>query len=414
MSRNWQTGIRRTKQSWGAELSKPKRLMILTRKTRGGGAENFSSALALALRERFEVEVCATRAQEEELSELRGAGIQVNSLARGGERTISSILDPRPWVWLVRRLRAQNIEILNAHTFGSNVWGTILGRIAGVPVIVATEHTWSFEGAPIRKFLDRELIGRFASAFVAISAQDAERMITVEGVPAQKIRLIENGLPEGFRAAPGDGEAVRREFGIPAEAFVVGVVAVLRAQKALDVLIRAFSKARLPQSDARLMIVGDGPERATLEEVARQSGVSDSVIFAGRRPDVQGCYDAFDVMALSSRYEGTPLAVLEAMACECPVISSRVGGLPEILANGEAGVLVAPGDDEELAEAIGRLASDPALRIRISKAARKRLERNYSFERVTQQWATLFEALHERGTNGRARSRVRHMLGRRC
>ena len=367
--------------------------MILTRRTTGGGAEKFAGALALGLSRDFDVEVWASREPDESLDDLRAAGVPAVSLGRSATRTLLSVVDPRPWLRLIRRLRSGDFDVLNSHTHGSNVWAAVVGRLAGVPVIVATEHSWSYEGHPIRRFLDRDLIGRFSSAFVAISRRDAARMVSVERVRPAKIRVIPNGLPASFAPEPGEGARVREDVGIPPDALVVGSVAVLRREKALDVLIRSFARLASSRDDAWLLIVGDGERRASLETEARGAGVDDRVVFAGRRSDVARFYDALDIMVLSSLREGTPLSALEAMACGCPLIATEVGGLPDLIDDGTSGLLIPPADEDALSEMLAALAADPELRARIGEAGRVRVRSRHSFERTLAAWGDLFREL---------------------
>src|SRR5262249_10416508 len=235
---------------------------LVDRPTVTGGAERLAVQVAARLDPgRFESILCASPPPEEPLldRELEGAGVEVIAFGR------TSKLDLRAWQPLVRRL--PEVDVVHAHMFGSNVWGTVLGRLRSVPVVVAHEHTWSFQGQPVRRFLDRELVGRFADAFVAVAEEDRRKMIEVEGVDADKIRLIPNGIPD---PEPGDGQVVRRELGIPQDAPVIGVVCELRAQKALEVLFAAAASLRQEFPELRVLVAGDGPERERLEaEVQR-------------------------------------------------------------------------------------------------------------------------------------------------
>ena len=154
-------------------------------------------------------------------------------------------------------------------------------------------------------------------------------MIEVEGVDPAKIRLIPNGIPS---PANGAGADVRAELGIEPGAPVLGVVCELRAQKALEVLFEAAALLLGEFPTLKVLVAGDGPERARLEEEARRLGVADTVLFLGIRRDVPAVLAAVDVAVLSSDYEGSPLSVMEYMAAAKPVVSTRVGGVPELVA----------------------------------------------------------------------------------
>ena len=350
-----------------------------------GGAERFAAALAGALHgERYEVTLCVTRtAGGRAAEELRDAGIRVLALGRRGRADVVAF---RP---LVRYLRRERIELVHAHKFGSNVWATILGRLAGVAAIVAHEHTWSYSGQPLRRLLDGKLIGRLASAFVAVSNADRERMIAIEGVPPEKAVVIPTAFVPRPRAS--GGSSLRAELGIPARAPVVGTVAQLRPQKALHVLIEAFRRIRRRFPDAQLVIVGDGPDRPRLEGVAEAADLDGSVHFTGTRTDLDAVLAAFDVAAMSSDFEGLPLFVFECMAHRTPLVATEVGGIPDVVEDGRTGLLVPPGDAEALGSSLEELLQDRTRAEAIAAAAHERLP-EFTLEGV----AARFDGLYQR------------------
>jgi glycosyltransferase involved in cell wall biosynthesis len=361
-------------------------LTLVDKPTVTGGAERLAAVVAMKLDPaRFESVLCASRKTDEPLldRELEEAGIGVLAL---GRRSTLDLLAWRPLVSLLR----DGVDVVHAHMFGSNVWGTVLGRLSGVPVVVAHEHTWSFQGRPLRRFLDRELVARWADVFVAVSAEDRRKMIEVEGVDPAKIRLIPNGIPSPANGMVAD---VRAELGIEPGAPVLGVVCELRAQKALEVLFEAAALLLPEFPSLKVLVAGDGPERARLEEAALRLGVADTVLFLGIRRDVPAVLAAVDVAVLSSDYEGSPLSVMEYMAAAKPVVSTRVGGVPELLAEDVHGLLVQPRDPEALAEAVARLLRDPALAKRLGAEGRQRQQREFSLEAMVHRIEDLYEEL---------------------
>ena len=361
-------------------------LTLVDKPTVTGGAERLAAVVAMKLDPaRFESVLCASRQTDEPLldRELEEAGIGVLAL---GRRSTLDLLAWRPLVSLLR----DGVDVVHAHMFGSNVWGTVLGRLSGVPVVVAHEHTWSFQGRPLRRFLDRELVARWADVFVAVSGEDRRKMIEVEGVDPAKIRLIPNGIPSPANGAVAD---VRAELGIEPVAPVLGVVCELRAQKALEVLFEAAALLLAEFPTLKVLVAWDGPERARLEEGARRLGVADTVLFLGIRRDVPAVLAAVDVAVLSSDYEGSPLSVMEYMAAAKPVVSTRVGGVPELVKEDVHGLLVEPRDPEALAEAVARLLRDPALAKRLGAVGRKRQQREFSLEAMVRRIEDLYEEL---------------------
>ena len=360
-----------------------------------GGAEIFALELAQRLdRSRFAVAICVTRrAFVPDIREaVEKSGLPVVYLDRTSSR------DVRPWGRLVRHLRSQPADILHAHTFSVNVWASVFGRVARTPVIIATEHTWSYEGQPFRVFLDRHLVSRNA-AFVAVSERDRARMIEIERVPAEVTRVIPTAYRGGgpVTSAPPLRSIIAAGHAGP----IVGVVATLRPQKALDVLVRAFQRVCRQFPAAHLVVIGDGQERHSLEMLAASLGLERHVTFLGDRPDAVGLLAEFDVFALSSDFEGTPLALIEAMWASRAVVVTSVGGMPEMIVDGESGLLVPPGSPDALAEAITHLLGDAALRARLGAGAGERARSLYSFERSVEAWENLYCELYERARQRR-------------
>lgn len=348
-----------------------------------GGAERFAVALATHLpRDRFELWMCSTRhVQPEALSLLKDAGVGHAHLGRRAK------LDIHRWGGLARLLRRHRFDILHAHMFGSNLWGSVIGSACRTPVIIAQEHTWSYEGQPLRRWLDGHVIGRLATRFVAVSAQDAERMVSVEHVPAEKVVMI----PTAYIPRPRVGGDVRQEIGIDRSAPLLAAAAVLRPQKALSVLLDALSQVLQAIPDAHLVIAGDGESRAELVEHARRLGVARRVHFLGRRADVEEILRAADLAVISSDYEGTPLVAFECFALGTPLVATAVGGLVDMIEDGVTGRLVPRRDPRALAEAIIALLSDPGLRRRIADAAQR--SSVVSIDSIVLRFAELYETL---------------------
>jgi glycosyltransferase involved in cell wall biosynthesis len=350
-----------------------------------GGGERFAVGLATALpRDRYEVWFCTTRgATGELLEQMAEAGVRHFSLDRRYR------FDLLPFVRLARFLRREGVDVLHAHKFGSNLWGTLVGRLARVPAVVAHEQTWSYEGRPLRRFLDGYVIGRLATRFVSVSTADRERMIEIEHVPAPKTLTIPNAyIP---RPTPGEGD-LRADLGIAPGAPLVGTVCQLRAQKRLDVLVEAFSLIAERVPDAHLAIVGEGPERKELERLISAAGLVGRVHAPGTRTDLATIFRAYDVAVMSSDFEGLPLFALECMAYRVPLVTTAVGGLPDLIDDGRTGVLVPPGDPGALAVALTGVLRDPARREAMADAAYERLA-DFTIDRVAERFGRLYDEL---------------------
>jgi glycosyltransferase involved in cell wall biosynthesis len=362
-------------------------LSLIDRVQLSGGAERLVVELASRVdRSRFTPFVCATRSGSDPLvlEQLEAAGVATHDLAR--KRT----LEPRAWSQLVRLLRRERIDILHAHGFGSNAWGTVLGRLARVPVLVAHEHTWSFEGSAGRRFVDREVIARLADVFLAVSDEDRRKMIELEGIDPSRIQVLANGVPTPTVRAGAD---VRADLGIDRDAPMIGSVGNLRAQKAYHVLIRAAAKLRGDHPDLRVLIAGDGAERTRLEDLIAELGLEATVTLLGERRDVPELVAALDVAVNSSDFEGTPLSVLEYMALGKAIVATRVGGTPALLSDGTHGVLVEPRDPAALASAIGALLRDPDRRRRLGEAAAARQRQQFGLDAMVARLEDLYVSL---------------------
>jgi glycosyltransferase involved in cell wall biosynthesis len=374
-----------------------RRLRVLTLVDRlgtSGGGERLAMEVAKRLDPaRFDRWYCATRwaergpqddAARRAVDGLRAAGVTAFGL---GRRSPAAVWSWRP---LLRTLRRERIDILHSHKFGSNVWGALLAPLGRVPVFIAHEHTWSYEGQPVRRFLDRELIARRSAAFIAVSRADQRRMIEIERIRADAVTFVPNGidpLPEG------DGERVRRELGIDPGAPVVGAVAVLRPQKGLEVLLRAAAVAARSVPDMRVVVAGEGPERERLETLAAELGVAGQVSLLGRRSDVPDLLAAFDVAVSSSWFEGSPLAIMEYMDAALPIVATRVGGVPDLLEQGVHGLLVEPGDAEGMGAAIMELLSDRSRALELGMRARERRRTEFDLDGTVRTLEGLYERL---------------------
>jgi glycosyltransferase involved in cell wall biosynthesis len=359
-----------------------------------GGAERLALDIATGLDpSRFRSTVCASRFapggepsenEQQALERMRQAGVHFLPLTR---RRRGEVL---PWRHVARYARRERVEVLHAHLFGSNLWGTIIGRLARVPVVVAHEHTWSYEGQPLRRALDREVIARWSDAFIAVSREDRRKMVEIERIPPERIRFLANGIAT---QAPTPGRELRAELGIPLEAPVIGSVGRLRAQKAYDVLIRAGALLRNDHPGLRVAIAGNGSEKQRLEALVSELGMQDAVMMLGRRLDIPDLLAIFDVAVCSSEFEGSPLAVMEYMEAARPIVATNVGGVPDLIEEGVHGLMVPPRDPARLAMAIDSLLRDPVRAQALGERARERRRREFGLDTMVDNVEALYEEL---------------------
>jgi glycosyltransferase involved in cell wall biosynthesis len=217
---------------------------------------------------------------------------------------------------------------------------------------------------------DRLLRGRTDGA-IAVSGSTREFLVRQRFVPEDRVRLIWNGAPlDEFAPVPAERAAkVRRELRLPGDALVVGSIGRLNTQKGHRLLLEAAARVLPRRPRTRVVIAGDGDLREDLERQAGSLGIAERVVFAGHRTDVPDLLGALDVFCISSLYEGTPLALFEAMASGKAIVSTSVDGCREVLEDGRTGLLVRPADPAALAEGLDRLLADPGLRESLGREA---------------------------------------------
>jgi len=313
---------------------------------------------------RFAVSLCGLKRPEPASRRLEEQGIPVRHLGRGR-------FDPRILGDLVRLARERRAAILHVHGYAAADFGRLAARRVGA-ALVLHEH-FADPRMPAYQGLADRLLAGLTDRAIAVSASTRDFLVGRRHVPADRVRLIWNGAPlaEFAPVAPDLARATRRELGLPAEAPVVGSISRLSEQKGHRYLLEAAARVAARRKDARFLIVGDGDQMDALRRRADALGIAASVVFAGHRPDVPALLGALDVFCISSTYEGTPLALFEAMAAGKAIVSTSVDGCREVLEDGVTGLLVPPADPEALSSALLRCLDDPALRASLAKRARE-------------------------------------------
>jgi glycosyltransferase involved in cell wall biosynthesis len=330
----------------------------------------------------------AARGHEPAIVSLSPGG-RVRAEARGVpvyDATRSAGADPSLVARLARLFFRLGVDVVHTHNPSPLLHAIPAAVIARVPRRVHTKHGANNYG---RKGLwaARGLVWAL-DALVAVSAETAAIARTKERVPRSRLHVVPNGIRLGAFGPDPDARArVRAELGIPLDAFVVGSVGRLAPEKNYPLLVRAM--APLLAGHVRLVLVGDGVSRADVAGAIPQDK-RPLVTLTGERSDVSAMFAAFDVFALSSRTEGLPLAVPEAMATELPVVATAVGGLPSSVPD-YCGVLVPPGDEAALRECLGALMSDSARVHSMGRAARRHALARFSIDRMTDAYERLYE-----------------------
>lgn len=267
--------------------------------------------------------------------------------------------------------RERRPSVVHTHGYRADLQALPPARRAGLAT-ASTVHGFTGGGLKLRlyeRLQERAL--RRADAVVAVSRPLVERLVRA-GVDPRRIHLVRNAWTGGARLY--SRQEARRALGLEAGAFALGWVGRLSAEKGADVLIEALAESR--DRELRACLVGEGPEREALAALARARGLADRVHFAGFRPDAARLFAAFDALVLSSRTEGTPMVLFEAMEADVPVVATAVGGVPDVV-GAETGRLVPPEDPAALARALEEVRADPSAARQRAEAARRQLAREF-------------------------------------
>jgi glycosyltransferase involved in cell wall biosynthesis len=372
-----------------------------------GGAETLLANLVRRMdRERFAPQICC----------LKEPGPIGKSLA--GEfpvhaRLLANRWDVRVFFRLSQLIAQQRIDALVTVGAGDKMfWGRLAAWWKHLPVVCSAIHSTGWPDSI--GYLNRQLTG-ITDAFIAVALPHARHLVEQEGFPAEKVRVVPNGVDtHRFQPSTDGGKGVRKQLGIPESAPVIGTVAALRPEKNQQLFLRAAASVKSRHPAARFLIVGDGPERIRLEQVAQSLEIAADVHFLGTRADVPHVLAAMDVFVLTSHNEANPVSILEALACKVPVVATRVGSVPETVIPGQTGFLVAPGSLDEISYRLDQLISDPGLRRQLGVAGREMVEAHASLERMVEGYERLLVEVYSskcqqdrpRGDSARLPARV--------
>ena len=352
-----------------------------------GGAETLLVDLVRRMdRSRFLPELCC----------LKGFGPLGEVLAKevpAVERLIGNKYDVAVLGRLTQLMRSRRIDaVVTVGTGGDKMfWGRLAAWRAGVPVVLSALHS---TGLPDHVEWPNRLLAPWTDGFIGVAQAHAQYLAKSEGCPARKVFVVPNGVDTTrFAPAPAD-EVLRASLGLPPGAPVATIVAALRPEKNHELFLRAAARVRQQVPAARFLVVGDGPRRGELEELARSLGIAEAVSFLRTRSDIPQLLGLSDVLALSSHMEANPVSILEALASGKPVVSTRVGSIPESVTDGEQGYLVPPGDEAALADRLSRLLAAPDDAKRMGASGRERVVAQWSLERMVDGYQDLIEAIY--------------------
>jgi glycosyltransferase involved in cell wall biosynthesis len=367
------------------------RVLIVITLAEVGGAQSYVASLVPALVGAFDVAVAA-----------HGPGPLPDAVRKAGSRFIalSHVRRPiRPWrdllglLELVRVCRRERPHILHANSSKAGVLARLAACMTGVPIRIFTVHGWAFSAhsgsaARLYAWADR-IVGALTTMTVCVSENDRRAGLRARTCRPDRSVVIRNAVD--VAAAP----RARRDGGTPR------LIAVGRLQAPKDFMTLIGALAHLTPGSFRAVIAGSGPDRPALDAEIGRLRLSDAVEILGEREDVPQLLAEADIFVLSSRSEGLPISILEAMAAGLPVVASAVGGVPEAVVDGETGMVVAPGDRSALAAALDRLVGSPDLRSRLGSVGRVRAKKLFDLPAFRRAHIELYsELLEARGLPG--------------
>ena len=385
-------------------MSRIRVLHVITMLEPGGAQRNTLDTVARLDRSAFAAALACADVGEL-LPEARAlAGVELFELAHL-RREVRPIADLRALGELRRVIRRARPAIVHTHSSMAGILGRFAAASERVPIVVHSIHGFGFgahQPAPVRAaFLAAERrAARRPTAFVAVSRRNLEEGVRLGLFPPAGARVIRSGIDlAAFRGRSG-GAAVRRELGIPAAAPLVVQIACFKTQKAPERFVDLAAALTPHFPEAHFLLAGDGALRGELERRRRAAGLDDRLHMPGWRADVPALLDAATVVTLTSRFEGLPRVLVEALAAGVPVVATAVDGVPEVVRDGENGFLVVPGDGGGMTARVGAILGDSALRARLAASAPQGLE---EFERdamVRQQEALYLELAAAAGIRG--------------
>lgn len=354
-----------------------------------GGAERLASQIAVSLSDEFDIIVACIDEAGFWASEVRRAGVPVFELHR--QPGIDLVV-----AWRLARLAHRyNVGLFHAHQY-SPYFYTVLARLPSPRArLLFHEHGRHYPeiDSPKRVAVNQHLFRHLTSRIVAVSDDVRERLVRYEGLPRSAIEVVYNGTKA---SPPADAETkarIRAGLGLAPDDIVAGTVGRLDPVKNVPLAVRSLAALRDKHPDLRLLVIGDGPAKATIEQSARDHGVTDLVVMTGFRDDASELVRAMDIFLLPSLTEGTSLALVSAMAAGIPAVATAVGGTPEVIDHGTSGLLIESEDGDELTAALERLIEDPEEARALGAAARETYLERFTYDAMIEGFRGIYREM---------------------
>lgn len=309
-------------------------------------------------------------------------------------REISFLRDVKSMFKLWRMIRRHKPDIVHTHTAKAGTVGRLAAALAGVPVIVHTFHGHVFHSyfSPVKNWcfiaIER-FLSLLTTRIITISPHQREE-ITAFINAKRKMEVVRLGFDLTKFLRPCDKGVARKRLGLPIERPIIGCVGRLTAVKNLALFVRLAEALLQRRENVLFLIVGDGSERQMLQGMVRGKGLQDRVLFLGWQTEIETIYKAIDLLVLTSKNEGTPVAVIEAMASGCPVVAAPVGGVVDLIEHGVTGLLAGAEDSDDFVKKVGQILDRPELRQSLTEGARKFVSSRYDISRLLRDMSRLY------------------------
>lgn len=331
-----------------------------------------------------------------EVATMHGHGVYWERMARLGIPLHS--LSPKKFLpmyaaSLPALLLAARFDVVHCHLVASNIVAKPVAAALRVPVILNHDHTNDDYRANDRaRLLLDTWSNRFATHLIAVSDSCRKFLIEREGIPSNRITLIQNAIDtRHFSPESGSQAEARKSFGIPQGVPLVAGVGRLNPQKNFVLFIKVAQEVLKVHPDARFLIAGEGPEETLLRSAAAKAGLTERLQFAGYVADTRQVYLAADALLMPSLFEGLPMTLLEAMSMRLPVVASALDGIAEVVENGKDGFLAPSGETETFAGHVCAILSDPALARRVGESASRKIAEKFSCERMCREVEAIYD-----------------------
>ena len=340
----------------------------------------------------------ATRPESMIGSAASRAGIPVIKLPFTGKFDAATINGLR------RLVTAERIEIVNTHS-GIDTWNAAIAAKWSGALLVRTRHLQ----IPLRRRWYNPVHYLYDAVITCGEAMRRE-LIEIEGFPSHQVRSIPTGIDTRGWVSKADRVSMRDAIGVGVDDFVVLQVAVVRRVKGHDIALRAFARLHEQMPNARLVLAGDGPMKPAMQALGEELGISGALRWLGHRDDIADLMAMADVSLMTSRSEGIPQALTQSLAMGLPVVATAVGGVPEIVRDGETGLLVPAGDQAAIVRALAAVAHDPALGRRLGQRGRDFVRADFDIQQMLGRTESCYGELIERKRTGAKALESAHQL----